>query len=125
MKGQIAVEFSIMVMLAFVFLGVVLIISLFYLERAHDQRLQRGVEDVADQAQQELLLAAAVEDGYTRTFTLPDTIDGSSYDLSNTATTLTIEADDVIYNRDIPNVTGSLGKGTNTVRRIDGAIIIS
>ena len=124
MRGQIAIEFSFMVMLSFIFLIVILVIATFYLERSSTQRAERVLEETAIAIQQELLLAASVEDGYQRTFSVPETLEGRSFTISNTPLTLTLQlSDGWTLNKDIPLVTGMLIKGDNRIKK-DGVIII-
>ncbi len=121
-KGQIAVEFSFMIMLAFVFLVVVLIVVAYYVDRASVQRRDAALTDEAAYIQEELLLAAGAPDGYQRTFTIPHDADGYEYVVSNAESTLTISIKDSVLNKPIPPVVGVLAKGPNTIRKHDGII---
>ncbi|MBR9692588.1 hypothetical protein GOV07_01510 [Candidatus Woesearchaeota archaeon] len=124
MRGQIAIEFSFMVMLSFIFLIIILVIATFYLELSSTQRAERAVEETAIAIQQELLLAASVEDGYQRVFSVPETLEGRSFTITNTPLTLTLQLNDGwTLNKDIPLVTGTLIKGDNIIRK-EGVIII-
>lgn len=124
-RGQIAVEFSMMVMLAFIFLVVVLVIATFYLEKSSHERSLKELEERAKMIQYELLLAASVEDGYRRSFTIPETIRGQQYLLSNSNTTLTLAlSDGTTINKQIPLVSGTLKKGTNLVHK-DGILFLN
>ena len=124
-RGQIAVEFMMMVMLAFVFLVTVLIIVGFYTERAAVQKRQALLEEQAAAIQQELLLAAGAMDGYQRNFTLPSEIGGNYYTVTNAQRTLTIAiGNETILNKPIPPVSGTITKGTNRIRRMAGQIVI-
>jgi hypothetical protein len=125
MRAQIAVEFSFMMMLSFVFLVVGLVIVAFYLEATSKDRVQMLLQDEAVALQQELLLAASVQDGYQRTVAVPDTLDGYPYAIANTGNLVTLTLPDgTNYNKEIPIVTGTLVKGPNRVRKLAGAIII-
>jgi uncharacterized protein (UPF0333 family) len=125
LRGQIAVEFSFMVMLAIIFFVVALVIIGFYIEKSASERGIAALQDEGARVQQELLIAAAVEDGYQRNVTLPATLDGLQYIVSNTPTTLTFTLyDGTIYNKEIPQTGGTILKGQNRLRKIGGALII-
>jgi uncharacterized protein (UPF0333 family) len=125
LRGQVAVEFSFMVMLALIFFVVALVIVGFYIEKSASEQGVAALQDEGAKVQQELLLAAAVEDGYQRTLTLPATLGGLQYTVSNTPTMLTLTLHDgTVYNREIPQVAGSIVKGQNRLRNIGGALII-
>jgi len=121
-SGQIAVEFSFMIMLAFVFLAVVLIIVGYYVDRASVQRREAALIDEAAYIQEELLLAAGAPDGYQRTFTIPHDVDGYEYVVSNAEGTLTISIKESVLNKPIPPIIGILTKGSNTISKHDGII---
>jgi len=124
-EAQVAFEFSFMVLLAFIFLAVILVIVTFYLERSREQRVGSAMMDAATMVKRELLLATSVEDGYQRNFTLPPKLANTEYTVTNDASTLSLRTmDGQVYMHLIPNVTGSLVKGENRVRRIDGRIIL-
>ncbi len=124
--AQIAVEFSFMVMLAFVFFAVVLILVAAYLRYTSRQTGLAALQDEASSLQQELLLASNVQDGYRRTILIPDELDGRPYSIANDASLLTLSFDDgTTYSRDIPPVSGSFAIGSDTIRTLGGSIIIT
>ncbi len=125
MRAQIAVEFMFMIMLAFVFLVVVLLVVGTYLGSSAEQKRQAAMEDTAGVIQQEFLLAATVPDGYRRLFTLPNELDGMTYTIEVLERTLTLTlADGGTYSRPIPPVQGAPQPGENRIQRIDGEILV-
>lgn len=125
MKGQVALEFSMMVALAFVFFGVILIIALAMIERTSDQRAFVDLEDAAADIRQEILFAATAEEGYQRTFTIPQDLRGREFTLSNTETSFTLTlVDGKTFTRQTPTMIGVLGKGDVTLRKVNGQVMI-
>lgn len=124
-RGQVAIEFSVMIMLAFIFMITLLVIVAVYATHFQEQKQLRAMEDLADQLHQELLLAAAVEDGYERVIEIPDRLRGSPYTLSITNAILTLHiAGGATYAKVIPPVTGEFVIGTNRIRKANGQITI-
>jgi hypothetical protein len=125
-RAQIATEFAFMVMLSLAFLASTLIVVAFYLERSQTQAIDAGLTDVVSQVQQELLLAATVEDGYTRIFFIPETVEGQGYALTNDHTTVTATSPNgPIAIKLIPSVNGTLQRGENTLRRHSGMLCVN
>ncbi len=124
-RGQVALEFAFMVMLAFIFLAVVLIITAAYLEQAQDEKVLATLQQEGRALQEELLLAASVPDGYQRNLTLPAQLNGYDYTISNTEQTLTLTIEGSVLNENIPPVTGSFTKGANTIRKRNGELFIT
>jgi len=124
-RAQIALEFAMMVMLAFIFLTVILVIVGYHVERAQKERRIAALQDEARTIQEELLLAASVPDGYERNLTLPERLDGEQYTVTNSEQTLTLTLEETILNEEIPPVSGTFVKGANTIRKRDGIISIT
>jgi len=124
-KAQISSEF-------FIFVGLGLLIAFAFeiasIQQLNDFRLQKeneAVKDVALKLQKELLLAANVEDGYTRVFDVPNKIDNIDYSILMGNTTITINSSKSIYIIAIPSTIGNLTKGTNTINKIGGVIYVN
>jgi len=71
-------------------------------------------------------LAASVEDGYVRDFTIPIQLDNSvNYTLTTKNYTITVESKNSIYTFTIPNSVGNLSKGSNRINKTGGVIYIN
>ena len=91
-KAQVSAEFFIFVGMAFV---IAIAFSMSSIDHLNYFRLQNeniAVKDLALKLQKELLTAANVEDGYVRTFTLPDKLDNINYSLTTQNFTITVES---------------------------------
>lgn len=81
-NSQFAIEFIMLIAFMFiVFLGFIAIISSKVLDAKENER-QKIAEDIATLVKNEIDLARSVSEGYSRTFTLPYTIEGNSYTIS-------------------------------------------
>ncbi len=124
--AQVALEFSLMVMVAFLFLGVILIVFLVHLEQAQDRAVEFALKETALLVQQELLLAAGLEDGYRRNFTLPFDVAGQPYAIAEDGEVLTLAlSDGRSWSARHPLVTGAFTHGTNIIRKQDGVIHVN
>lgn len=126
-KSQSAMEFIILAsfMLLFI-LGFFAVASSRMLD-AREEGNRKIAEDIANFAYSEIEIAKSVSDGYARTFSMPQTVNGVSYDIS------------IIDNRELvigysgyehvkflpSNVTGSIMKGVNKISKGNGMIFIN
>lgn len=124
-KAQISAEF-------FVLLGILFLIAVAFgiasLGQLSDFRLKKedeAVKDVALKIQKEILIAAAVEDGYVRQFELPDKIDGADYSLTIQNSTIAVESENSYYFAPIPKVIGNASKGANVINKTGGVVYIN
>src|SRR3989344_3893912 len=125
LKAQMSAEF-------FVFVGLAVLIAIAFeiisLGQLNDFRLQKeneAVKDLALKLQQELLVASTVEDGYVRTFQIPDNIENINYSLSTQNSTITVKSKNAFYIVSIPRAIGRVGKGANTINKTNGVIYIT
>lgn len=107
-------------------LGFFAVTSSRMLEARHDAN-RKIAEDISDFAYSEIELAKSMRDGYSRNFTMPQAVNGVNYSLG------------VIDNRELvvdylgnehirflpANVTGNLVKGTNRIKKANGAVRIN
>ncbi|MEK6892162.1 MAG: hypothetical protein AABX25_03180 [Nanoarchaeota archaeon] len=124
-KAQVSVEFFILVGMAFL---VAIAFEIAALDQLKDFRMQKesdSVKDIAIKLQKEVLIAASVEDGYVRTFTIPDQLDNINYTLTILNHTITVESKNSIYTVSIPNSIGNVTKGSNRINKTGGVIYIN
>ena len=124
-KAQISAEFFVLLGLAFL---IAIAFELASIEQLNDFRLKKegdAVKDLALKLQKELLVAANVEDGYVRTFTIPDTLDRINYSVTTINSTITVESAHSLYIVSIPNAAGNVSKGTNTINKTGGVLYIN
>ena len=124
-KAQISAEF-------FIFLGLAFLVAIAFeiasLEQLSDFRLRKEndiAKDLALSIQKELILAATVEDGYVRTFKLPDQVESINYSIQMQNSTLAVQTKNSYYLVGIPNSIGNLTKGTNQIKKINGILYIN
>jgi hypothetical protein len=124
-KAQISAEF-------YIFLGLAFLIAIAFeiasLDQLNDFRIQResdAVKDIALKLQKEVLVAANVEDGYSRIFEVPEELDIANYSLTMNNNTISIQSKNGYYIVGIPKAIGNFTKGTNKISRTGGVIYIN
>lgn len=124
-KAQVSVEF-------FIFMGMAFLVAIAFeiasLDQLKDFRVQKesdSVKDIAIKLQKEILIAASVEDGYVRAFTIPNQMDNINYTLTTLNYTITVESKNSIYTVLIPNSVGNVTKGPNIINKTGGVIYIN
>ena len=80
--------------------------------------------DIALKMQREILIAAYVEDGYSRSFQLPENLEAINYSIRTQNSTVIIQSKKAFYSLPIPNAIGNFTKGTNTINKT-GVLSIS
>jgi hypothetical protein len=124
-KSQASLEFLLLAgILFFVFVIMIGIVS-YNLSSANKKKINLIGEDVVIKVQKEINLAARVVDGYFREFYLPQKLGSKEYEIAIERNEVIITADYGNYWRKIPNVTGNVQKGTNTIRKQNGIIYIN
>ncbi len=124
-KGQISVEFLLIVSLAFLLLMLFMpfasryfLLSMSELQREKIESLGRGVKE-------EVVTAAKSEKGYTREFSIPKTIEGEDYTIRNSRKYISLKFHEHEFSLQIPEVTGSLQKGENVIKKRGGELLLN
>ena len=125
-KSQVSSEF-------FIFVGLAFLISIAFtlasLDQMQDFRLRQeddAIKDMAIKLQKEMLIAAAVEDGYVRIFDIPEKLDnGINYSITTQNSTITVQSKNSLYIVSIPNSAGNLSKGIISINKTGGVIYIN
>lgn len=137
-KGQAANETAMVIGVMLLFLiSFVAIISDEFVAAA-DNRIKSLADELADVVDSELSIAAAAQDGYSRVFSLPASLDGNGYGIllynqSNTRSNFTqfvvnMSISGVEYStvRITPeNIKGVLSVGDNFVRKQNGIVNVT
>lgn len=124
-KAQISAEFFVLLGILFLIAVAFEIASLGQLNYFGLKKEDEAVRDVALKIQKELLIAAAVEDGYVRQFELPDKVDSINYSLTIQNSTIAVESKNSYYFVSIPQVVGNISKGANVINKTGGVVYIN
>jgi hypothetical protein len=124
-RGQVAMEFVILVAVALTVSTIFFLLN--YESRANlaQEREYVALADLAYSLRTELNTATTVSDGYLRIFELPQTIDTRDYNLSIVSDVLVVTGEYTSFSLQIPHVTGSIQKGDNVLKKINGALLLN
>ena len=126
-KSQSAMEFVVLAsFMLLVILGFFAITSSKVLE-AKEEGNKKIAQDIAEFVSKEIEIAKSVNDGYTRVFIMPPTVNGVIYDIK------IIDNKELIVNylgfeyvKFLPSeVTGNIDKGKNKISKSNGVISLS
>ena len=128
-RGQLAIEFIMLVAMSIVILFVILIITNNLTQRKIDEKTYYELDDLAKSIQTELIRASEVEDGYERNLDIPETINGRDYNLTSGNTTVSLGYVLLEYRGTpiyyiVPALNDSLRKGPNLIRKQNGSLVI-
>src|SRR3989344_7688171 len=113
-KSQVSFEFFMLVGMAFLVTLVFSALSLKDLNNFRNQKENEDIKDLALKLQQEVIIAAGVEDGYVRSFNIPDKLDSINYSLYiYNSSLLLVQSKNGFYLVQIPRIVGSFAKGDN------------
>ncbi len=121
-KGQVAFEFVLLVGILF---AAMLVFTAFVSENFSEVQSDTDyfrMKDVALTVKSELNLAAALDDGYQRSFFVPLTIDGLEYNITSDSSSLMFASAGAEYSVSVPTYSGDVQKGNNVIKKIDGNI---
>ena len=124
-RAQVSAEFIIFIGMAFL---IAIAFEISSLNQINDFRARRESEIIRDltlKLQKEILIAANVEDGYSRIFEVPQNAEGINFSIETLNSTLTLESKNSIYTVKIPFSYGNLTKGTNAINKTGGVIHIN
>jgi len=125
-KSQSATEFIVLAsLMLLVILGFFAVTSSRLLE-AREEGNRKIAKDIADFAYREIELAVSLNDGYNRTFALPQKVNGIDYSINITDNReLIVNYLDNEYVRFLPpNINGNLSKGFNHINKLNGTIYV-
>jgi len=124
-KSQISMEFVFLVGIAFIAILVFTVVGYDKLKEISDEKEFVLVKDLAFKVQNEINLAANVDDGYRRDFEIPQKLDYIDYDVTINNNVLVVESKNHEYVLLIPTVRGNITKGGNVICKDDGVIEIN
>ncbi|MBU1198350.1 MAG: hypothetical protein KKF46_08760 [Nanoarchaeota archaeon] len=118
-KAQVATEFMIMIGLSMI---IIMVLAGVLYVLTHDYSEQRNINRLTDlgySLQNEIILASEVELGYERNISIPSEIEDLDYTITtlNNDIIITYRRTELLF--PIPNITGTLQKGINTIRKTD------
>ncbi len=126
-KAQSSIEFIILVgVLTFFFVTFTFILQMNLIDTQSQQRNDL-LQEVALTVQNEITLATSSIDGYSRNFTIPQSILGVPYDITISDGWVYLETIDELHALSFPvsNVTGNVAKGVNVIRRSSGVVYLN
>jgi len=126
-KLQTSLEFVIMLGFVLMFFSVFLLVIQSNMVDKFEQRTELQLKAIASDAQSEINLALEASDGYSRDFEIPEKVGNTDYDIQIVDEMVYVNTTDSLHalSLPVPNVTGDLQKGKNTIRKENGEIILN
>ena len=126
-RAQSIMEFFILIGLAFLATILFIVISANEVKEFKDQKEFFLIKDLALKLQKEVTIAASVEDGYERSFNLPDKLENKvDYLTVIMNNILTVNSSKAVFPVAIPVTYGkNFTKGSNKIEKIGGKVYIN
>lgn len=120
-------EFFTLVGLAFLMTILFVAASANQMKEFKDQKEFFLIKDLALKLQKEVTITASVEDGYKRSFTLPERLESNvDYFIVIRNSTITINSTKTVFSVPIPSTFGkNFTKGSNMVEKENGKVYIN
>jgi len=125
LKSQVAMEFIMLVFLAFMIMMVFTVVGRDRMVDIRQKEEFDSLKDIALAVQSELIIAANVEDGYIREFGLPASLDGINYTLMIQSGYIFAESRNHEYLLKASSVSGNVTIGTNIIKRENGVVYLN
>lgn len=124
-KAQVSVEFIVFVGIGFIILLIFLASSIEKMNEFNTEKELILLKDAAYKVQNEIVLASIVNDGYIRTFSIPERLGTADYNISINGRTLIAQSANYDYVLQLPDANGTLAKGNNTIKKTGGIVQIN
>lgn len=124
-KGQVSMEFFLIIGLSFVVLSVILVELGADIRQANQKKEYEQIRDLGVALQKEFYIAAQVRPGYYREFYVSNTTrDGTTFNIYIDKNTLVMQSQNNVHQYfQLPNVSGTINPGqTNSINTSGGAI---
>jgi len=128
-RGQVAMEFLMLIGLSIVMLLVFLTSVDIVSRQKTDEKTFYELDDLGVTIQKEIILASELENGYRRNIDIPQTVNGRNYvlDSGNASAytayiSITFEGRELFYH--IPLINGTPTKGKNIITKFNGTVSI-
>ena len=119
-------EFFTLTGLAFLATIIFVVASASEIKEFRDQKEFFLIKDLGLKLQKEVTIAASVENGYERSFKLPEKLESIvDYYIITGNSTITVNSSKTVFSAAIPNVIGNFTKGSNKIEKIDGKIYLN
>ena len=119
-----------MELMIFVSIGLIILVTYFtfFFTQTKNYNLEKEKtlgQDVLEKVKSEIELADAVNDGYHRTFTLPQTLNGISYNITIQNKELLVDTPNFNFVELIPEVTGDIQKNQTIIKKEGNVIYLN
>ncbi len=127
LRAQSSMEFFTLIGLAFLMTILFVAASANEMREFKDQKEFFLIKDLALKLQKEVTIAASVEDGYERSFTLPERLENNvDYFTIIRNNTITINSSKTVFSVRVPITFGkNFTKGDNTIEKRSGKVYIN
>jgi hypothetical protein len=123
-NAQVAIEFILLLILLFSVFMVYTVSTRNDMDNIRKNKEYILLIDVTKMVQYEIVTATKVKDGYHRTFEIPETLEGTDYNIAIDEMMIIASTEDQEYVLFIPDINGSIKKGDNTITKENGTISI-
>ena len=123
--SQVAMEFVMFVLIAFMIMVVFAVVTRGRMIDLREEEEYVALKDVVHAVQSEISIAAGVEDGYLRVFSIPESLDGINYTVQISTGYIIAESKNHEYVLSVSDVQGNITKGVNQLTKEGGIVYLN
>jgi hypothetical protein len=124
-KSQVTFEFLMLIGIVFLFFGITSYAIIDLAETIRYRAESEMLKDLGLRLKQEINLASNSQEGYSRTFEIPDKINGEDYNISIEGSFLILRTKNRAYYTRIENFTGFFNKTSNRIKKENGLVYLN
>lgn len=124
-KGQVAMEFLVLVGIAFFTFLTLMGIIFYHTEKLREEKEKEDLVGLSLMVQNEINSASTVKDGYIRQFKLPESINNKEYTISEENNKIYFKTRKYEAHVAVPEYQGSLNIGTNIIKKAGGIVYLN
>jgi hypothetical protein len=124
-KSQMALEFVLLFSVS-IFVMMILLFSFYEINKYKvDEKIDTKMGDFHYTVQSEFILASQMNNGYVRSFVLPETVENTYYNISISGKNIVLHYDGINYYKKVPDTVGDFVDGQNILKKNNDIIYLN
>lgn len=124
-KSQMALEFVMLFSISILIMGLFIVFIYEANKNKAEEKIDYKMKDFSYSVQSEFVLASEMNNGYSRSITIPNKVEQTDYNITIIGNNLVVSYHGNSYYSQIPNTIGNITKGINLLLKKNDTIYIN
>lgn len=124
-KSQMALEFVMLFGISILIMGLLILFIYEANKNKAEEKIDYKMKDFSYSVQSEFVLASEMNNGYSRSITIPNKVEQTDYNITIIGNNLVVSYHGISYYSQIPNTIGNITKGINLLLKKNDTIYIN